>query len=266
MVISRPSDAAAAPETHKGTAMSQLALVCPTFRESPSPATQWAHDIRNTLTTVGLHLDMLERLAGTRGHKAVEAAHALMMRATAMCEQALAHAARAEPPARRQAIDIVKTVRQAVELLGPVAPDRFAIHVHADAAVPVVADAEQSFRIVFNLLHNAVTLARRNAITSVDITVERRGATVVVRIADDGPGLPAKVRQNLFRPAPSSTDGRGIGLTIARELAERNGGMLELAPCDRGTTFALELPAAPTLVSTGQDAVTRSLGRRALPH
>ena len=245
--------------------MSHLALVCPTFRAPPSPATQWAHDIRNTLTTVGLHLDTLERLAGTRGHKAVEAAHALMMRATEMSEQALAHAARAEPPARRRAVDVVKVIRQVTELLAPIAPDRFAIRVHAADTTPVLADAEQVFRILFNLLHNAVTLARRNnAITAVDITVERSDATVTVRIADDGPGLPAAIRKTLFRPGASATGGGGIGLAIARELAERNGGVLELARSGKGTTFALELPAAPTLVAVGTDAVTRSLGQRAL--
>ena len=249
--------------------MSHLALVCPTFRAPPSPATQWAHDIRNTLMTVGLHLDTLERLAGTRGHKAVEAAHALMTRATAMCEQALAQAGRAEPLVRRGAVDVVNTIRQVTELLAPVAPDQFAFRVHADDAAPVMADAEQVFRIWFNLLHNAVTLARRQrAITTVDITVARHDATVMVRIADNGPGLPAPVRRNLFRPAASATGGGGIGLVIARELAERNGGVLELARSGKGTplgtTFELELPAAPSLVSVGHDAVTRSLGRRAM--
>jgi signal transduction histidine kinase len=248
--------------------MSQLALVRPSFRAPPSAATQWAHDIRNILATVGLHLDTLERLAGTRGHRAVEAAHALMTRATAMCDQTLTQA-RTEPPARRRAVDVVKTIRQVTDLLDPIAPEGFAIRIHAEDAAPVLADPEQVFRILFNLLHNAVTLARRhNAITAVDITVVRRDATVTVRIADDGPGLPAAVRRNLFRPGASET-GAGIGLAIARELAERNGGVLELAQSRKGsklgTTFALELPVAPTLVAAvGLDAVTRSLGQRVL--
>ncbi len=245
--------------------MSHLALVCPTFRAQPSSAAQWAHDIRNTLTTVGLHLDTLERLAGTRGHKAVEAAHALMMRATAMCEQALTEGRRAEPPARRRAVDVTTIVHQVTELLAPIAPEGFAIRVRAENATPALADAEQVLRILFNLLHNAVTLARRQrAITSVDITVERSDATVTVRIADNGPGLPAAIRKTLFRPGASATGGSGVGLAIARELAERNGGVLELARSGKGTTFALELPAAPTLVAVGTDAVTRSLGRRVL--
>ncbi len=242
--------------------MPQIALA---FRAPPSPAAQWAHDIRNALAVVGLHLDTLERLAGAPGHRAVDAAHALMTRATAMCEQALAQTARTEPPARRRGVDIVETARRATEVLAPIMPERFAIRLHAVGAAPVSADAEQLFRILFNLLHNAVTLARRqHVITSVDVTVERRGATIALRIADDGPGLPAKVRRNLFRPGASATGGRGIGLAIARELAEHNGGVLELAGSRKGTTFELELPAAPVLAAVAHDAVTRSLGRRAL--
>src|SRR5258705_8426708 len=106
--------------------MPQLALVCPSFRNPPSPATKWAHDIRNTLATVGLHLDTLERLAGSGGQKAVEAAHALMARASSMCEQALTQSARAEPQARREG-DVVKTNRQGPAPPEPVAPPRFQI-------------------------------------------------------------------------------------------------------------------------------------------
>jgi len=245
--------------------MPQLALVCPTFRTPASPATQWAHDIRNTLATAGLHLDTLQRLAGTPGRKAVEAAHALMRRATVMCDQALAQAARNEPVLRRRSVDVVETIRQVTDVLEPIVPEQLAIRVHADRGVQVVADAEQVFRILFNVVHNAVTLARRRrSIRTVDITVERRDATVVIRIADDGPGLPAAIRRNLFRSGPSATGGGGIGLAIARELAERNGGVLELALSHKGTTFDLALPAAPRLASVACDAVTRSLGRRAL--
>ena len=238
--------------------MPQLALVCPSFRTPPSPATKWARDIRNTLATVGLHLDTLERLAGSGGQKAVEAAHALMARASSMCEQALSQAARAEPQARRE-VDVVKTIRQVAALLEPVAPARFEIRVHAQGAFPALADAEQLFRIIFNLLHNAVGVARRrSSLKTVDISVERAGATVVVRIADDGPGLPAAVRKQLFRPDVSSIGG-GLGLAIARELAEQNGGMIELAESAKGTTFVLEFPAA---AASTEGPVTRSLGQR----
>jgi signal transduction histidine kinase len=244
--------------------MSHLALVSPAVRTMAPPAAQWAHDIRNALTTVGLHLDTLERLAGSAGHKAVEAAHALMLRATAMCEQALAQTARAEPAARRRAVDAVAAIRQVADLIAPIAPEGFAIHVHGDGAFPISADADHLFRIVFNLLHNAVSVARdRRRLRSVDIAVERTDGMIVVRVADDGPGLPASVRKQLFRAGVASAKGSGLGLAIARELAELSGGTLRLAPSAKGATFVLELPAAATVAAVKEGPVTRSLGRRA---
>jgi signal transduction histidine kinase len=240
--------------------MSHLALVSPTFRAAPSPTTQWAHDIRNALTTVGLHLDTLERLAGSAGHKAVEAAHALMLRATAMCEQAQ----RSEPSARRRRVEAVDAIRRVAELIKPTAPAGFDIRVHADGLFPVAADADQLFRILFNLLHNAASVARqRGRLKTVDVSVERAAETIVVRIADDGPGLPASVRKQLFRAGAPSSGGSGLGLAIARELAEQNGGTLRLAPSAKGATFMLELPAATAVTVPRESTVTRSLGRRA---
>jgi signal transduction histidine kinase len=239
--------------------MSHLALVSPTFRTTAPPA-QWAHDIRNALMTVGLHLDTLERLAGSAGHKAVEAAHALMLRATAMCEQAFAQSG--EP--RRRTVDAVAAVRQVADLITPIAPAGFAVRIHGDGAVPVLADADHLFRILFNLLHNAVSVARdRGTLRSVDVAVERTDGTIVVRVADDGPGLPASVRKQLFRASVASAKGSGLGLSIARELAERSGGTLRLARSAKGTTFVLELPAAAALAVAKEGPVTRSLGRRA---
>jgi signal transduction histidine kinase len=244
--------------------MSHLALVSPTFRAAPSPATQWAHDIRNTLSTVGLHLDTLERLAGSAGHKAVEAAHALMLRATAMCEQALAQTQRNEPAMRRRPVEAVEATRQVAELIKPTAPAGFDIRVHADGLFPIAADADQLFRILFNLLHNAASVARqRGKLKTVDVSVERAAETIVLRIADDGPGLPASVRKQLFRAGAPSSGGSGLGLAIARELAERNGGTLRLTPSAKGATFVLELPAATAVTVTRESTVTRSLGRRA---
>ncbi len=243
--------------------MSHLALVSPTFRTTAPPAAQWAHDIRNALTTVGLHLDTLERLAGSAGHKAVEAAHALMLRATTMCEQALAQNGRAEPAPRRRTLDAMATIRQVADLVAPIAPAGFAVRVHGEGAMPVLAEADYLFRILFNLLHNAVSVARdRGTLRSVDIAAERRDTTIVVRVADDGPGLPASVRKQLFRAGVASAKGSGLGLAIARELAELSGGTLRLAPSAKGATFVLELPVAAPVQAAKEGPVTRSLGRR----
>jgi signal transduction histidine kinase len=121
------------------------------------------------------------------------------------------------------------------------------------------------FRILFNLVHNAVTVANRDpsALTTITIEASTEGANVTIRISDDGPGLPKEVQTGLFvRGArrPKSAH-QGHGLVIARQLAERNGGTLALAPTSKGTAFALNLPAFLTVLAEDH---SRHLGRRAM--
>ncbi len=254
--------------------MPQLVLASANPGPPGRPNAQWAHDIRNALATVGLHLETLERLSGPRGRDIAHAAHALMSRAAAMCNQAMAQNAHADAPNRRRGFDIIKTSVQIANLLRPTAPAGFEIRVVGSGAFIVLADPQEVFRILFNLVHNAVTVARKGAeqaaeqgaergrrMTSLTLLVERAGSTVTVRVADDGPGLPEAVRAGLFRAQESSTGGSGRGLAIARELAERNGGVLRYAASARGTTFVLELPA-PAAGAPKDAGALRSLGKR----
>src|SRR6185312_10026916 len=72
---------------------------------------------------------------------------------------------------------------------------------------------------------------------------------VIIDIADDGPGLAPKARENLFRPFASSTrpGGTGLGLAIAREVMRAHGGDIELRESTGlGTLFTLALPDGDT--------------------
>jgi signal transduction histidine kinase len=243
--------------------MSQLTLASVNHAPSAQLSAQWAHDIRNALATVGLHLETLERLSGSRGREIALAAHALMSRAAAMCNEAMTQGGQSEPANRRRGFDIVKTIVQIANLLRPTAPEGFEIRVAGSGAFTALADPQDVFRILFNLVHNAITIARQgNRMSHVTLLVERAGTSVIVRIADDGPGLPKLVRAKLFRTQPQSqTGGSGVGLSIARELAERNGGTLKLADSARGTVFVLELAGATAMPAEERGAL-RSLGKR----
>jgi signal transduction histidine kinase len=172
-----------------------------------------------------------------------------MSRAAAMCTEAMKQSARGEVEGKSTGFDIMNTIVQTTNLVRPTAPANFRICVAGSGSFQVLADQQDVFRIIFNLLHNAVSIARRMAseglaMSSVTLLVERIGATVAVRIADDGPGLPPDVRDKLFRRRDAHIAGNGMGLAIARELAERNGGILKWVESARGTTFLLELTAA----------------------
>jgi signal transduction histidine kinase len=126
------------------------------------------------------------------------------------------------------------------------------VTVHADTAAPamVLGDAGQLARLVDNLLRNALA----HAATAVRLTVLGEAGWVVVRVADDGPGVPAeqadRVFERFFRGdaararGASSARGTGLGLAIAQTLARRHGGDIKLVRQDGGATFVLRLPEA----------------------
>jgi signal transduction histidine kinase len=85
----------------------------------------------------------------------------------------------------------------------------------------------------------------------------------LVRVADNGPGLPERARERLFQPFSGSSraEGAGLGLAIARELAVGHGGDLSLAASGpEGATFEVRLPGAPPRASTRARAANSSAG------
>ena len=103
----------------------------------------------------------------------------------------------------------------------------------------VEADRDQLFRALQNLALNAVEAGAHH------VTVRARedgSSTLAIEVADDGPGLPPKARDNLFRPFAGSArpGGTGLGLAIAREVMRAHGGDIALAESTAaGTVFLL---------------------------
>jgi signal transduction histidine kinase len=229
------------------------------------PAAQAAHDLRNLLVTLGLHVETLQRLAGPSGAKAGAAAYALLERSAGLCKSAIDRETIDDGRPRRRGVDLLQSARQCADLLAPNAPKEFSFQIESGRPVSVLADPDQVFRILFNLLSNAVAVARcrPNVLTSATVSVVTHAGMVTLSVADNGPGLPTGVRSRLFgartrRLQPSS---HGYGLAIARELAECNGGTLVLVPSTKGTIFALQLPAFLSVLA--QDG-THNLGNRAM--
>jgi signal transduction histidine kinase len=71
------------------------------------------------------------------------------------------------------------------------------------------------------------------------------GAVARLIVEDDGPGVPAAIRDRLFEPFVTSKDvgkGTGLGLAVCRGLVEGAGGRITLEPSERGARFLIELP------------------------
>jgi len=117
-----------------------------------------------------------------------------------------------------------------------------------EAAAGTYVRGEDAVRqIVASLVDNALKYSDG----PVAVRVEEDGAVVRIAVVDEGPGIPPGERDRVFerfyRLDPDQRrggGGPGLGLYIARELTQRLGGRIEIAPGGTGTTVAVELPAA----------------------
>jgi two-component system sensor histidine kinase KdpD len=127
-----------------------------------------------------------------------------------------------------------------------------------DASAPALLgrfDFVQSLRILTNLIENALRYAP--AASTVELAVQRTGSMLDISVLDRGPGVPIADRDLIFdlfyRVADSHPDTghAGLGLAIARRLAELQGGTLEYQPrLGGGSAFVLRLPAIDSLVES----------------
>ena len=116
--------------------------------------------------------------------------------------------------------------------------------------VLLTTDAGQLRRLLAEIVDNAVKHTDGDAVC-LRLT-GGAGGTVAIEVSDDGPGIPAGERSLIFEPfergdgAAGRDEGAGLGLYFARLLAGRLGATLRLRDDDGpGTTFTIELPAAP---------------------
>ena len=209
------------------------------------------HEMRNMLTSAQM---ASERLAAS-GDPVVAGVlpwlERALGRAVTLATNVLTFGRSEEPPPAPRPVPLKAAVEAAAED-AQLTAGHVALANAVDGRAQVFADPDQLHRILVNLMRNAREAIDGDAAKAgegtmtVDLTQENE--TSVIRIADDGPGLPERARNNLFQPFLGSArrGGAGLGLAISRELAQAHGGDLVLAETTQhGTVFELRLPGAP---------------------
>lgn len=120
------------------------------------------------------------------------------------------------------------------------------LQVSSEGALPAVGMSERAVRQVLDVL---VDNALRHGTGLISVRARRAGTGVVVEVADEGSGVITE-DQRVFERRSSSAGGHGIGLALARSLAETEGARLSLARPGPAPMFALIMPAATTASRT----------------
>ncbi len=167
----------------------------------------------------------------------------------------------AEPQAgATEPLDLGEVVHDALRSLRPLAAARaIQLDLADPPESPVLGRRAELERVVINLVGNAVKFAPGGSRVRVSIN-ETGGAGFAVRVSDEGPGIDPEARDRIFdrfyrattlahashaAETPLATEGAGLGLPIARALAESHGGALTLdSTSSAGTTFLWTIPRA----------------------
>jgi PAS domain S-box-containing protein len=148
-------------------------------------------------------------------------------------------------------VEVTELLGQSVERVEPQASRKsIAIDVVGGDGLFVRADPVRAGQVVDNLLSNAVKFTPDGG--NVELRVGREGGSCVLEVEDSGPGIPADERDRVFERFFRSRDaiarsipGTGLGLVVARRIAEAHGGSLELVDgTGPGAAFRLLLPLA----------------------
>jgi len=148
-----------------------------------------------------------------------------------------------------QSTDLGALIDRSLNDLAPLAEKKdLQVRRELDAVRPLFLDPEACIRIVTNLLTNAIKFSPPSALLRIELKEEEDQA--VLRICDEGPGIPVEEMPNLFQPfrrgsgtVQAVVPGTGLGLYVSRILTEAQGGTIELeSEVGRGTTAIIRFP------------------------
>jgi two-component system, OmpR family, sensor histidine kinase KdpD len=204
-----------------------------------------SHDLRTPLTSIiaaGTALDS-PTLTEQERHELSEAVVVEGRRLARLVENLLdvsrLESGSAEP--RQEPVDLAGVLEAARESIGG---DGAEVRLGIDAAIPaIVADPVQLERAFANLLENGV---RHGGGRPVLVRSRETGGRLVVRVVDQGPGIPEPERRLIFEPfyrRQGGEQGFGLGLAIAKGFIEANGGEIAVESVPgQGSTFVVSFP------------------------
>lgn len=252
-----------------GRAQNELAMLQETVRQALGQRARLAalgtavskinHDLRAILATARLVSDGLADSAAPEVRRVAPRLIEAIDRAVALCTNTLDFSREGAPPFAPSAFPLLPLIDEIPSALG-LPEGALKVDLSVSKNLCVRADRDQLYRVLLNLARNAVEAGARE----LRFSAIREGGTVSVDIGDNGPGLPPRAQENLFRPFFGSArpGGSGLGLSIARELMRLQGGEIALVETTgAGTVFRLTLPVARQPVARQPGARQAALSR-----
>jgi len=207
-----------------------------------------SHDLQEPLRMITMHLEMLrmrnEGNLDDRSLASIETACAGSSRMRSLIDSLLSYTRIDHAPKSSEPTDANRAVQEALENLQSTITARHAV-VRANPLPHLPIEHVQLVQVFQNLIANGIKYNRSPA-PSVKVSALRQGTDWLVRIQDNGIGIPEQYQSQLFQPFrrlhdQSEFPGTGVGLAIVKKIIERHGGRIELQSSDSGTCFSFAL-------------------------
>jgi two-component system sensor histidine kinase FlrB len=146
----------------------------------------------------------------------------------------------------RELVSVSALLEQVAQWLRPALRAGVRLTIRTEApGLMVRANAPSLVSAVLNLATNALQAAAADL--DLELLARRAGGRAEIVVSDNGPGVPAPIRERIFEPFfTTRARGNGIGLAIVKSVVESHAGTVQLAESSRGATFIVDLPAEET--------------------
>ena len=210
-----------------------------------------AHEFNNLLTPImGYSILILEKLPpeDTESYDNALEIYNASQKAKQITSR-LSNLSRKETRGALRPIRLDTLAQQVLEVTAPARPKGVCVETgFAAQNRPVLGDETQLFQMTLNLVLNAFeALADQGG--TVRVSTGTDGEHAILRVADNGPGIPDQVKEKIFDPfftTKGSGKGIGLGLAIVQQIVEAHGGTIALeSAAGQGTAFTVAFPAAP---------------------
>lgn len=207
------------------------------------------HDLRNILSSAQLVSDRLAMVADPTVQRFVPRLIRALDRAILLCANTIKYGRSEEAPPKRTRVPLRALLTEVNESLGVEEVSGVRMTISVPQTINLFADRDQIFRVLANLIRNALEALRQADPPvndpKIEVTARQDGEAALIQVSDNGPGVPANLRENLFKAfqTSSKSDGNGLGLVIAAELVRAHGGDIRLEDAASGASFMVTLPA-----------------------
>ena len=221
-----------------------------------------SHDLRNMLATAQLISDRLAMVDDPTVQRFAPKLISSLDRAIGFCAQTLKFGRASEAPPARERFELRALSEEVVDTAVIQTSSHVLLYNDVARDLVIDADREQLFRILMNLVRNAVqaleaSIKDGTALRECNVRIKawREGGVTTIEVRDTGPGVPEKARNHLFEAfkGGARAGGTGLGLAIANELTRAHGGDLRLiTDAEMGAVFWVVLPDRVTELHPGR--------------